>query len=235
MADANGGIEAAKGLWSSAVSAFTGIWALVFVTIIVGLIIVAIIVGCIIYYFVDKKKFNKKVVIFEKVNGKIEPIGQFKAALLNIGNSGDKMLFVKKIKIFLPNPSIQTGRNIFWFYLREDREYINIGIEDIDEKMKKMGANFLDKEMRYARVALYRSLQERYQKIGFWEKYGGLITWAIFILISGIGFWFLLIKEVQVANTFLQISVQQEKVLDTLTRLLSAMDNLNKTGSLTFS
>ena len=64
------------------------------------------------------------------------------------------------------------GRRIYWYVIREDGEWIKFELEDIDQKMRKAGVHYLDKEMRYARTALEEALKERYDKPNFWKEYG---------------------------------------------------------------
>ena len=135
-------------------------------------ILIAGVVGVIVYLIIREWKFNKKIIVFEKVNGKPEITKRDKAMEVKLGEGGDTVFYLKKAKKHIPLPSIQTGRNIYWFGVREDGEWINIGMDDIDLAMRKIKARFVDKEMRYARVALQRNLKERYQKSSFLSVYG---------------------------------------------------------------
>jgi len=146
-------------------------------------VVVAIGLGIGIYWFMNYLKYNKKVMIFRKVGTMIMPIASDKACFERVGAGGDYWCRTKKTKKILPRPKIQMGKNEFWFYEREDGEWINFSLSDFDEKMKSAGAYYVDEDMRLQRLGIQKNLQERFNKISFWDKYGGMIMSIIFILI----------------------------------------------------
>lgn len=185
-----------------------------------------IIISVIAYFVVMKKKFNKKVIIFEKVNGRFEPNVKDRGMLMRYGTGGDQVFYLKKLKKYLPVPELQTGRNTFWFFLRQDGELINFTPRDFDEQSRTMGAKFLDKEMRYARVSLQSHWKERYDKPKFWEKYGGLIVNLMAILIVMI-FLFLIIDKIFDSLSKVESLIKTaNEVQQTDLRVLSALDNI---------
>jgi hypothetical protein len=146
-------------------------------------------------------------------------------------NTGDSIFYLAKAKKYLPTPQIQTGRNTFWYAVRQDGEWINIGIEDIDLRMKEAKVFFLDKEMRYARVALQRNLKERYQKTSFWEKYGGMIAYIVLIVITGVMMWLLFDKYLSIGGTLDSAMKTSKEVLVETKNILSNLDNIQSGGS----
>ena len=147
-----------------------------------------------------------------------------------IGDGGDNVLYVGKFKKFLPTPSIQTGRNIYNYFIREDGEWINFGIEDLDNKSRELGAYFLDKEMRYQRAALQKNLRERHQKLSFMEKYGGMIVWITLILVIIVGFTLWMDKIIEITGTvdgMVETAGQNtEAILKSVEGLVVKMDNV---------
>lgn len=196
------------------------------VTFFVLVIAFGILAGVITYLIVRRKKFNKKIVIFEKIAGRFEPAKKDRAMEVKLEKTGDTTFYLAKAKKYLPTPTIQTGRNTYWFAVREDGEWINIGIEDIDVKMREVQAHFLDKEMRYSRVALQRSLQERYDKPGFWAKYGGLIAYISLILVTGIMVWLLFDKFIEIAGQVANVVKSADAVMEVSERVVGALDNI---------
>jgi CHASE3 domain sensor protein len=75
------------------------------------------------------------------------------------------------------------GNNTFWFYEREDGEWINFELDDIDAQMRKAGAYFVDEDMRLQRLGIAKNLAERLIKETFWQKYGTTIMLVIFCLV----------------------------------------------------
>jgi len=197
-----------------------------FVIIIVAGILVAI--GS--YLLVRRMKFNKKIVLFQKIGGRYDLVGTDQAMTVKFGEAGDSILYTRKSKKYLPTPSIQTGKNTFWFAIREDLEWINIGLGDIDEQMREVKAHFLDKEMRYARVALQRNLKERYQKPSFWSVYGGIIAYATLILVTGIMAWLLFDKFIEISAEVGKAIEAAKEVLEATQKVLVSLDSV-KGGS----
>ncbi len=148
----------------------------------IGLIVlVGLVFGC--YIFYDKMRYNKTIVVFKKINGTPVPVGQDKARFERIGIAGDYWLRTKKSKKILPRPRIESGVNTFWYFEREDGEWINFNLKDIDEQMKKAGAYFTDEDMRLQRLGIEKNLKDRFVKEGLWAKYGNTIMSIIFLLI----------------------------------------------------
>ena len=135
------------------------------------------------YLIIDSKKYNKIIVLFKRVNGKPQKYFVDKGMFERIGQAGDYWLRTKRMKKILARPKIETAKNEFWYWEREDGEWINFTIEDIDEVQKKAKAYFVDEDMRLQRVGIQKNLEQRYNKQSFWEKYGTLIGGLIFVII----------------------------------------------------
>jgi len=205
---------------------FSGSLIVSFVAWVIIFIVVCIAVGFGTYWYMNRKKFNKDVVIFEKVNGRFEPIGKDKAMEMKVGTGGDTMFVFRKSKQYEPRPSIQTGRNTYWFFRKEDGELINFGLADMDEQMRELDAHFLDKEMRYARAGLQKNLKDRYDKIGFWEKYGGLVAYIGLIAIVGIMTFLLFDKYIELADTVNTSIEASRKVMELAKEILGNVDTI---------
>lgn len=134
-------------------------------------------------FFMNKKKWNRKVKLFRKVANRIIPIGDDKAKFERVGQGGDFWLQTQKLKKTLPRPKIEMDKNTYWYYEREDGEWINFELSDIDEQMKKAGAYYVDEDMRLQRLGIQKNLQTRLMKETFWQKYGTTIMLIMFVLI----------------------------------------------------
>ena len=195
-------------------------------------IIVAVIIAVIAFIIIRNMKFRYKIWIFDKVSGRTELVAMDRARVTRLGESGDTILYLRKMKKYIPTPSIQTGRNTYFFYIREDREWINIGIEDIDLKMREVKANFLDKEMRYARAALQKNLKDRYNKITFMEKYGSYIAYVGLIVVIGIMTYLLFDKFIELSGSINAAMDKVPEVLEQLKGCISASSNVCGGGGL---
>lgn len=146
------------------------------------IILVLGLLGWILFWYINKRSYTQNIWIFGKVGG--VPMLKFidKGRMLAFGMAGDRLLNLKKMKKFLPPPRIQMGKDIYWFYEREDGELINFSLEDLDERQKKAGAYYVDTDMRMQRLGIEKNLRERMERKGFFEKYGSTIAGAIFVI-----------------------------------------------------
>lgn len=164
-----------KGFFNAGTVGTTFLWIFV---IIIGMTLIA---GLIVW-LVLRKSYNQKIWVFGKVGG--VPMLKYvdKAKYVAFGMVGDKLMQIKKIKKFVPPPTIQMGKNLWWFWERSDGELINIGLEDIDLKMMRVGAYFTDTDMRMQRLGIEKNLRDRLEQKGFFAKYGTVIAGVIFII-----------------------------------------------------
>lgn len=154
-----------------------------YVLLIAGALVVTAILGGIFYAAYLYFKFNQNIVMFEEIKGRVYPIGKDKGMLQRVGTAGDFWLVTKKIKKILPKGKIKMGRNTWWYFIREDGEWINFGLQSLNETMKLAKAYFVDEDMRLQRLGIQRNLTQRFVKQTFWDKHGIAITYAMFIII----------------------------------------------------
>jgi hypothetical protein len=128
-------------------------------------------------------RYNKKIVLFKKVGTTIMPVFVDKGWLCRVGIAGDTWLITKKMKKTLPRPRIQMGKNLYWYYEREDGEWINFSLQDFDEIMHKASAYYVDEDMRLQRLGIQKNLENRFKKVTFWQQYGGMIMSLVFLLV----------------------------------------------------
>ena len=122
--------------------------------IIAIIVVLGIVVGGITYYFANKKQYNKKIHIFEQVNGQAIPTGIDSAKEIILPNTSIRAYYLKKKKVYLPRPSIQTGINHYWFFIRTDGEWINVGLENLNDKLDELGIHYDHTDMRMANASL---------------------------------------------------------------------------------
>lgn len=172
----------------------------VFLWIIIAIIFIVIVLGIVIYFY-SRYLYNQKVMIFGKVGGvpmfKRQDAGRF----MKMGSAGDRLIHFKKGARYLSVPTIQMGKNIWWYWEREDGELINIGLKDLDNEMKKMGAYFVDSDMRMQRLGIQKNLENRFENKSFFEKYGQMIATTIYVVFVTIALVVLFSKLVDVANS----------------------------------
>lgn len=159
-----------------------GSWGTVLL-IVLGMVLVAGAVIGLIVWLSNTLKYNKKLKLFRKVGNEIVPVLDDKGWFARVGTAGDYWCKVKKMKKTLPRPRKQMAKNEYWFYERNDGEWINFSLKDFDEDMQKAGAYFVDEDMRLQRLGIQKNLENRFQKVTFWQKYGGMIMNVVFLVI----------------------------------------------------
>lgn len=146
-------------------------------------LVLAICLFAVFYWYLTTRTFNQNIKLFKKINGSIIPVWSEKAKFARIGRAGDQWCVTQKLKKYLPKPKIAAGRNTYWFYEREDGEWFNFSIEDIDVKMREAKVHYIDEDMRLQRLGIYKNLEQRYEKKGFWERYGSFIVTVVVIIL----------------------------------------------------
>lgn len=142
--------------------------------------------GFVTYRITQRLKFNQKIVLHRKVGGIIRKVATYKAMFERVGNAGDYWCVLRNPKKILPKPRIEIDKNEYWFYQREDGEWINFEFADIDKTMKLAKVRYDDEDMRLQRLGIQKNLDQRFQKVTFWQKYGGMIMSLIFVLVTAI-------------------------------------------------
>ena len=190
------------------------------------LAVIIILAGVIIFFLIRRLKFNKKIIIFEKIGGRWEPTRKDRAMEVPIGGAGDTAFYLLKHKKHLPTPSLQMGRRIYWVFIRRDGEWINFELADLDEESLKMGGRMLDKEMRYNRTALQKSFQQRFNKKSWISENWTIIAGLGFITMIGVMTWLLFDQWIELAATTNDGVRISKEVIELIRQTLVSMDNL---------
>lgn len=152
-----------------------------------GALLIISLVGVLIFLYVNNKKLKYTIPLKKRVGNETLRIGIFRAKDFKIGHAGDKLWYIPKAKKYINPATLQTAPNEYTHFEREDGEWINIADGDIDLTMKTQGVKYIQSDMRAGRIAISNILEQRFKgKQSFWEKYGNMITQAIFYLIVSV-------------------------------------------------
>lgn len=163
-----------------------GTLGMVLLIFFIALVIVALI-GLVLFLFIRKRQLKHIIPLWKKIGSNVIRIAIFKAKDFKIGRAGDKLWYVPKIKKYIIPATLQTAPNEYTHFEREDGEWINISMPDIDEQMKKFGVKYIHQDMRSNRIAISDLLEARFRdKKSWWEQYGHLVTYVIFYLVVAI-------------------------------------------------
>lgn len=146
-------------------------------------ILIAVLIAGGIGWWYYNRKYKHLIVVWGKIGNEVKIKWQSKAREFPIGQVGDMLFFLRQKKRLIPCPTLQVAPNIWYYWEREDGELINITLEDLDEKQRRMGIKFIDSDMRMQRLGIEKNLQFRLQKGTFWEKYGQMIVNIVFYVL----------------------------------------------------
>lgn len=211
----------------SGVSMFLDLFIILIVLI--GLIIIAAIVAYVIY---RKMRFNKEIIIFESVNNQWTPTIKDKACEMKIGNTGDKIFYLSKLKRPIAKPLFQEGYNKYWLARLGD-ELIDFNIDDIDLQSRIMKVKIPKQELLLSRIAIHEALDKRYADPLDWiKKHLGTLLIIFLMLIFGIVIylWFdkiIALSGVQGENArqFQNLITSMTNITDNFNQILIRMDN----------
>ena len=215
------GLELPEGLGSGAGG---------FIQAFLFLLILSFLVGGIVWYVTSKKQYNKHIHIFEEINGKAVPTSLDKAKEILLPNTSIRAYYLRKKKVFLPRPSIQTGIGHYWFFIRNDGEWINVGLENLNTKLNELKIHYDHTDMRMANAALKKLIEKNYKKLNWVKEFAPYIALGILILLLSVAA-FLVINQANKATSALATTAETNKlVLEGLLDVLQSMDRIT-TGS----
>jgi len=139
------------------------------------IIVMCVIMGGVIYWYY-RRIYKHRITCVAMMGSQPMEKWHDEAKEVRIGRAGDTLWLLRKSKRMIPPCTLPTGRNKWLLWERSDGELINIQFENVDEKQRKMGAKFIDTDMRMQRLAIEKNLQMRLQEQTFWQKYGALVV-----------------------------------------------------------
>lgn len=190
------------------------------------LLVFGFIVGGIAYYISNKKQYGKHIHIFEEIAGKAVPVGVDKAKEIILPNTSIRAFFLQKKKVYLPRPSIQTGVGHYWFFIRKDGEWINVGLENLNDKLTNLGIHYDHTDMRMANASLKKLIEKNYKKLNWIKEYAPYIAIGMLILILGITAFIILNQANKTVAALGASATTNEAVVEALVNILKSMDNI---------
>jgi hypothetical protein len=169
-----------------------GTFGAIALVVVIAIVIIGL-VGFLIYWKSVKKSFWINIHVFRLIGNIPTRVAIYSAKEIPFGMAGDKLWKVapsgfnkwKTIK-WLPVGKIQTAPREFWYYIREDGEWINFSLTDLNAVSKEAGVRFVQEDMRLQRLATERLLEQRLMNKTFWEKWGTTIMMIIVFLVIAI-------------------------------------------------
>ena len=198
--------------------------AIIFAILLIG--------GLVIYFLYQMRVYNRKIVVFENISGQgFQPVYYDKAKLVKLGDGGEELLFLRKKKTFRTAYGRKMGKNTYWFVIGQDGYWYNSVLGDLDAKMGMLDIEPIDRDMRYMHVAVRKNIQDRYRKVKFMEKYGGVVITGIFLLLALVGILLMLNKMNKGFEALSAAMDLTKSVMDQNIRVLSMIDTVQTGGS----
>ena len=193
------------------------------------ILVVICIGGFIAYTILSKRSFNLKIHKFENISGQTIPTEQDVAKEIVLPFTSTRAIYLKKHKIFLPRPSIQTAPKHYWYFIRPDGEWVNCKPQ-FNPETTDINFEFDHSDMRLANASLKKLVEKNYKKLNWLKEYAPYIGMAILILMLGITF-FLIIGEAQKVTGGLSDAVDGiARSIELQNEILQSLDNIKNSG-----
>ena len=200
-----------------------------FIRDVVIFLILAAIAGGVTYYIVNKRTWNKTIVKFREVHGVARRVGVEKAKEVTLPNTSVRAFFLQS-KIFLPRGSIESAENEYWYFIRNDGEWINVGLENINEKLDQMGLKMDHTDMRMANAALKKLVDNSYKKTNWMKEWAPYIGFTVIILIVGVMGYLVMGESAKVVSAAGGNVESLKDITASMAEILRSLENI-KSGS----
>ena len=199
--------------------------------ILIGIVLIAIF-GIIMFVILRRRSYNIHIKVFENIAGQGYQLTKSdRARMIKIGDGGEEILHLMKHKAYRTAYGKKMGKNTYWFAIGQDGYWYNVLLGDLDAKMGMLDIEPVDRDMRYAHVAIRKNIKERYNKQSFMEKYSAQVFGILTLLIFFVGSWFL-VDQIGVLTEQLSATLEANKATaEAIQKSLAYIDSLNAGGS----
>ena len=189
-------------------------------------IVLSCLVAGIVFYFANKRQYNKHIHLFEEINGQTTPVGMDKAKEIVLPNTSIRAIFLRKRRVYIPRPSIQTGKDHYWYYIRKDGEWNNVGLESLNKKLDELRIYADHTDMRMANASLKKLVDKNYKKLNWLKEYAPYIAMGMLIFILAISA-VLVLNQANKTTAALGASAETNKeVAVALANIMTGLDNI---------
>lgn len=147
-------------------------------------------------------RWNYNYVVWETVNGadKQEPTKRGRCRLITIGDQGEEVYYLQKLKKYKIAYGKKVGKNTIYWAIGDDGLWYNTDVGNFNKNFRSLGLMPVDRDVRYASTSIRKVLDNKYNKMDKTTQTVLIITFVL--LLIGIG-----INSVQ---TYLAFSKQKE-------------------------
>jgi hypothetical protein len=161
-------------------------------------------------------RWNFNYVVWETVNGadKQEPTKRGKCRLISIGDSGEEIFYLQKLKRFKIAYGKRVGKNTIYWAVGDDGLWYNTEVGNFNNNFRSLGLMPVDRDIRYASTSARKLLDKKYNKIEKTMQTFMIITFVLLIIgigISATATYFAFSKQSQISKTNNEgLKIQQE-------------------------
>lgn len=201
-----------------------------FIADLIIFLIVAALCGGLAYWYAMNKSWNKTIVKYREINGRTVRVGVEKAKEVELPNTSVRALFLKNSKVYLPRPSIESGKEEYLYFIRNDGEWLNVGLDNVNEKMAKIGLKYDHTDMRMANAALKKLVDRSYKKTNWLKEWAPYIGFASIILMLGIAGYLVMDKAAEVNSSAAATVDVLGDITESMKSILISIDNIQSSS-----
>ncbi len=189
-------------------------------------LVAAVIVAVFTFWFISRKTYNKSLVMFREINGQTRRMGVEKAKEITLPGTSVRAYYLKKAKFYIPRPSIETGQDEFWYFIREDGEWVNVGLANLNKELKQLNLKYDHTDMRMANAALKRLVDKSYKKINWVKEWAPYIGFGVIIIMVAIGGYLVMGESAKVVSAAASNVQSLNEITTTMEEILRSLDNI---------
>lgn len=182
------------------------------------------------YYVINKRQWNKTIVKFREDNGITRRIGVEKAKEIILPNTSVRAFYLKNSKVYLPRGSIESAENEYWYFIRNDGEWLNVGLQNINDTFTQLGLKYDHSDMRMANAALKKLVDKNYKKSNWVKEWAPYIGFGVIIIMVAIGGYLVMGESAKIVNAAGNNVEALKDITQTMNEILKSLDNI-KTNS----
>lgn len=192
--------------------------------------------GITVFIVMMNMKWNFRAVITEDISGTGIPeiTGRDRARRIAFGDGGEEIFLLRNRKKYRSGHGKRIGRNQIMWVIGDDQIWYNSVFGNFNKSMREVGLIPIDRNVRYTNAQIRKGVERRYPDKSFLEKYGTIISiFLILIMIcaAGVSYWYNSQKQLEIANTQLEITKQNAEAIKSVNNILQNADTIIHGGS----
>jgi len=190
------------------------------------------------FVFYKKKRWPMDFELYENMSGQgYRKTLKGKCRLVTMTSDGMELYYLKGLNKFRPAFGKRMGINLIWWGKNRDGYWRNITMEDLDDKLMKIGVNIVDSNARGVYASMNKIIGDNFKSKNFMDKYGTIIAFGmLFLCIIGLGvsnyYGLTKVSEINKGSIENQRVVNEAttKTMEQLNSVLNKLEILKNTG-----